>query len=138
MPRTYGYSVKGKRCYGTQDWNAKGRTNAIGAMIGFAFLTVALFEGNINGDVFDTWLEQELLPVLPDSSVIVMDNASFHKRDDMIESIEQAGHQLEYLPPYSPDLNPIEKKWAQAKAIRRRTHCDVDTLFSARMNCDKL
>ena len=74
----------------------------------------------------------------PDSSVIVMDNASFHKRNDMIEAIEQAGHQLEYLPPYSPDLNPIEKKWAQAKAIRRRTHCDVDTLFSEHMNYDKL
>ena len=55
MPRTYGYSVKGQRCDGTQDWNAKGRTNAIGVMIGFMFLTVALFEGNIHGDVFYAW-----------------------------------------------------------------------------------
>ena len=138
MPRTHGYSVRGKRCYGTQNWNAKGRTNAIGAIIGFMFLTITLFEENSNGDVFYAWLVKELLPVLPDSSVIVMDNASFHKRNDMIEAIEQAGHQLEYLPPYSPDLNPIEKKWAQAKAIRRRTHCDVDTLFSEHMNYDKL
>ena len=110
MPRTYGYSVKGKRCYGTQDWHAKGRTNAIGAMTDFMLLTVALFEGNINGDVFYAWLVQELLPVLPDRAVIVMDNASFHKHNDMIEALEQAGHQLEYLPPYSHDLNPIEKK----------------------------
>ena len=81
---------------------------------------------------------QELLPILPDQAIIVMDNASFHKRDDMVEAIEQSGHQLEYLPPYSPDLNPIEKKWAQAKAIRKQKRCDVDTLFSKHVDYDKL
>ena len=138
MPRIRGYSERGQRCYGTHDWHAKGRTNAIGAIIGFTLLVVGLFEGNINSDVFYAWLMQELLPALPDQAVIVMDNASFHKRDDMVEAIEQRGHQLEYLPPYSPDLNPIEKKWAQAKAIRKQKRCDVDTLFSKHMNCDKL
>ena len=81
---------------------------------------------------------QELLPVLPDQAIIVMDNASFHKRADMLEAIEQSGALLEFLAPYSPDLNPIEKKWAQAKAIRKRERCDVDTLFSVHMNYDKL
>ena len=46
-----------------------------------------------------------------------MDNATFHKRQDTQEMIEKEGFILEYLPPYSPDLNPIEQKWAQAKAI---------------------
>ena len=59
-----------------------------------------------------------------------MDNASFHKRQDIQEAIVQAGHISEYLPPYSPDLNPIEKKWAQAKAIRRQKRCSVDELFN--------
>ena len=59
-----------------------------------------------------------------------MDNASFHKRQDIQEAITQAGHILEYLPPYSPVLNPIEKKWAQAKAIRRQKRCSVDELFT--------
>lgn len=59
-----------------------------------------------------------------------MDNAPFHKRQDIQEAITQAGHILEYLPPYSPDLNPIEKKWAQAKAIRRQKKCSVDELFT--------
>ena len=138
MPRIRGYSERGQRCYGTHDWHSKGRVNAIGAIIGFSFLVVGLFEGNINGDVFYAWLMQELLPVLPDQAIIVMDNASFHKRDDMVEAIEQSGHQLEYLPPYSPDLNPIEKKWAQAKAIRKQKRCDVDTLFSRYVDYDKL
>ncbi|MDD7805424.1 MAG: transposase, partial [Endozoicomonas sp. (ex Botrylloides leachii)] len=54
---------------------------------------------------------------------------TFHKRNDIQHAIISAGHTLEYLPPYSPDMNPIEKKWAQAKAKRRQHRCDVDELF---------
>jgi len=60
-----------------------------------------------------------------------MDNASFHKSDEMQISIAYAGHTLLYLPPYSPDLNPIEKKWAQAKNTRRKTNCSIDQLFQS-------
>ena len=130
MPRTHGYCQKGKRCFGTQDWHARGRINAIGAIVGMVFLTVALFEGSINSDVFYAWLTQDLLPKVPPNSIIVMDNASFHKRHDMLEAIEKHHCIVEFLPPYSPDLNPIEHKWAQAKAIRRQYRCDVDRLFS--------
>ena len=59
-----------------------------------------------------------------------MDNASFHKRADIQQAILEAGHILEYLPPYSPDLNPIEHKWTQLKAIRKQKNCSVDELFS--------
>jgi len=138
MPRTHGYSHRGMRCYGVHDWHSKGRINAIGAIVGFTFLSIGLFEGSINSDVFYAWLTQVLIPVLPHNSVVVMDNASFHKRTDMIEAIEQAGAVLEFLPPYSPDLNPIEKKWAQVKAIRKQERCDVDTLFSVHIKYDKL
>jgi transposase len=58
-----------------------------------------------------------------------MGNATFHKRTDILDAIKQTTCTLEFLPPYSPDLNPIEGKWAQAKAIRRKYRCDVDTLF---------
>ena len=58
-----------------------------------------------------------------------MNNASFHKGKPMQEEITNAGHTLEYLPAYSPDLNPIEHKWAQAKARRRKYQCDIDSLF---------
>ena len=63
----------------------------------------------------------------------VMDNASFHKGKDMQKMLEDFGHILMYLPPYSPDLNPIEKKWAQAKHIRRTTNCSIDALFSTHL-----
>lgn len=58
-----------------------------------------------------------------------MDNATFHKRKDFTEAVKNHEHILEYLPPYSPDLNPIEHKWAQAKKIRKNYDCEVGELF---------
>ncbi|MGJ3494312.1 transposase, partial [Piscirickettsia salmonis] len=80
------------------------------------------------------WLVEDLLPKLPNHSVIVMDNATFHKRSDITQAIQERGHILEYLPPYSPDLNPIEQKWAQAKSIRRKYRCSTDELFSKHLD----
>ena len=88
--------------------------------------------------MFYAWLTQDLLSKLPMSCVIVMDNARFHKRQDMIKTINDYDCTLEFLPPYSPDLNPIEHKWAQAKAIRKQYHCNVDDLFSVHMKYDTL
>lgn len=129
-PRTHGYSEKGERCYGEKDWHAKGRVNAIGAIVGFTFLSVCLFDCNINSDVFYAWLTSDLLPNTPQNSIIVMDNATFHKRNDMTETIRNAGHIPEYLPSYSPDLNPIEHKWAEAKSVRRKDNLNPYELFS--------
>ena len=134
MPRTHGYAAKGLRCYGCQDWHARGRINVIGAIVGMAFVTVSLFSGYINADVFHAWLTQDLLPKISKPSVIVMDNASFHKRTDMIDAIKERGCIAEFLPPYSPDLNPIEHKWAQVKYIRRRERCSIDELFTEHVN----
>jgi hypothetical protein len=129
MPRTHGYSKKGERCYGTQDWGAKGRTNVIGALLQGVLLTVSLFQHTIDTGIFDAWVIQDLIPKLPPQSVVVMDNATFHKGIDMTEALREAEHTLLYLPPYSPDLNPIEKKWAQAKAKRREKQCSIEALF---------
>lgn len=93
-------------------------------------INVCLFEGNINADVFYSWvISQQLLPSLPKRAVIVMDNATFHKRTDSSKAIMSKGHDILFLPPYSPDLNPIEKKWAQAKSIRKKFRCDPYQLF---------
>ena len=129
MPRTHGYAIKGQRCYGTHDWGAKGRTNAIGALLSGIILTVSLFNTTINTEVFDAWVIEDLIPKLPSNSIVVMDNASFHKGERMKNALFQAGHTLLYLPPYSPDLNPIEKKWAQAKKIRKTKQCLIEDLF---------
>ena len=91
---------------------------------------MTLLTGNVNSEVFYTWITQELLPQLPNPSVIVMDNASFHKRLDIQDSIRHAGHVLLFLPPYSPQLNPIERKWAQAKAIRKQKQGSISDIFT--------
>lgn len=131
MPRTHGYSTTGERCYGELDWHAKGRVNVIGAIINNQLLTICLFDNTINSEVFYAWLTKDLIPKLPEQSVLVMDNARFHKRKDMKDVIEKENHTLLYLPPYSPDLNPIEHKWAQYKAIRKQKRCSAYELFSS-------
>lgn len=129
MPRRHGYAPVGKRCFGNQDWHAKGRTNVIGALLFGVLLTVSLFHFNINADVFYAWITQDLLPKIKQPSVIVLDNASFHKRKDIQNAILNDKHIILFLPPYSPQLNPIEHKWAQAKALRKSKHCSIDELF---------
>lgn len=129
MPRLYGYSAKGSRCFGTHDWGAKSRTNVIGALLLGVLLTVSLFKTNINTEIFTRWVTQDLIPKLPPHSVVILDNASFHKGALMKKSVADAGHTLLYLPSYSPELNPIEKKWAQAKAIRRKVGGSIEALF---------
>jgi hypothetical protein len=129
MPRTHGYSLRGERCFGVQDWGARGRTNVIGALLGKVLLTISLFQATINTAVFNAWLLQDLIPVLPPHSIVVMDNATFHKSEETKLLLENNGHTLLYLPPYSPDFNPIEHKWAQAKKLRRKTQCTIQDLF---------
>ena len=129
MPRTHGYSNIGDRCYGTQDWNAKGRQNVIAGLFEDSLIGCGIVKANVDTEVFNTWIEKIFIPDLPENSVVVMDNATFHKSQKTRDLLQINGHQIEFLPPYSPDLNPIEQKWAQAKAIRRRENCNVQKLF---------
>ena len=73
------------------------------------------FRGSCNTRLFIAWVEQMLIPELRPGQTVVMDNASFHKSHKIRELIAAAGCKLIYLPPYSPDLNPIEKLWANLK-----------------------
>jgi len=79
----------------------------MGALVGSWLIAVGWFESSINAEVFLAWIRHVLLPQLPPAAVIVLDNVTFHKRADVQNTLRQAGHTLEYLPPYSPDL----KKW---------------------------
>ena len=87
---------------------------------------VSLFEGNVNGIRFEHFLRNSLLPILQPfnyvnkHSVIILDNASIHHLDSIVDLIEtQVGARLLFLPPYSPDLNPLEEVFGQVKAIMK-------------------
>jgi len=76
-------------------------------------------DGPMTGDVFVAYVVQQLVPTLRTGDVVVMDNLSSHKRSEVRIAIEAAGAELRYLPPYSPDLNPIEKAFSKLKAKLR-------------------
>jgi len=83
------------------------------------FIAPFTFQGGCNSEVFNAWLEEVLLPTLPQETTLVMDNAAFHKSAKTKELIEKFGCHLLFLPTYSPDLNPIENWWHKIKSILR-------------------
>lgn len=118
VTRRYAYAVKGQRVYGEIAGRRRPRTSLIAARIGKAFEEPFLFEGPCNADVFNGWLERQLCPRLNENHVVVMDNVPFHKGATTAELIQGKGAVLLFLPPYSPDLNPIENDFAALKKNR--------------------
>lgn len=102
----------------------------LGAMSMKGIIAAMTIEEATDADIFLAFVEQVLCPVLAPGDCVVMDNLSSHKVADVRRSIENVGAQLLYLPPYSPDLNPIEKAWAKLKellrAARARTNEALD------------
>ena len=78
-----------------------------------------LFGGPMNGEMFVAWVQQGLAPTLRPGDLVILDNLSTHKIRGVREAIEAAGARLLYLPPYSPDFNPIEPMWSKIKQILR-------------------
>jgi transposase len=78
-----------------------------------------IFDGPMNGAMFLAWVKQGLLPVLKKGDVVILDNLATHKVQGVSEAIEEVGARLMYLPPYSPDFNPIENMWSKIKQILR-------------------
>lgn len=89
------------------------------------------YSGTANTDLFLYWLEIFLLPVLEKGQVVIMDNCSIHKSPKVKELIESVGCRLIYLPPYSPDLNPIENYWAVMKNNIKKIRNNFDDIVEA-------
>jgi putative transposase len=129
VTRRYAYAPKGQRVYGLRSGLRTPRTSLIAARIGTRFEAPLLFEGTCNTPLFNRWLETALCPLLNDTHVVVMDNVAFHKSNTTQALISTTGATLLFLPPYSPDLNPIEHDFAALKKTREyNEHASLDSI----------
>lgn len=134
--REYGRALRGRRIYEAVTGKRRERTSIIAASRHGRLVAPLVFQGSCNTEVVDTYFAEVLLPELPPGSVIVLDNARFHQSPTTEHLVEAAGCQLLFLPPYSPDLNPIEHLWA---ALKTRLRASLPTasdpfLFIANMS----
>lgn len=95
-------------------------TTFVAALRYDAITAPLVIEGAMNGEIFLAWIKQFLIPTLKPGDIVVMDNLSVHKSVAIRVAIETAGAELRFLPPYSPDLNPIEQVFAKLKALLRK------------------
>ena len=118
--------------YGVRSGNRRPRTSLIAALTEQRLTAPLLFDGTCNTAIFNAWLKQELCPLLSENTVVVMDNAAFHKSATTRTLIESTGATLLFLPPYSPELNPIEKTFANLKRLRQyNENLSLDTIINA-------
>ena len=120
MARRYGRAPEGQRLVEPIPHGHWKITTFVAALRASGLVAPRVCDGAINGDLFVAYVEQVLVPTLSPGDVVVMDNLSSHKRAFVRAEIEKAGCQLWYLPPYSPDLNPIENAFSKLKALLRK------------------
>lgn len=122
MTRLYGRSPTGERCVDHTPhghWKTMTMLSAI-RLDGVMQEATMVYDGPMNRDTFVAYIEHCLVPALRPGDIVIMDNLSSHKDAKVRELIEAADADLWYLPPYSPDYNPIEKLWSKVKAWLRR------------------
>lgn len=135
MSRRYARSLQGSRAHDAIPLN-RGKTTTIVSSVRLDGTTVPmLIDGAMNGGKFKDYVQNHLAPHLRKGDVVVMDNLACHKVAGIRESIEAAGAHVAYLPPYSPDLNPIEEMWSKIKAylrkVKARSHDSLLPAISA-------
>jgi transposase len=132
MTRRYGRSPVGRRLVCAVPHGHYQTTTLIAAVRLQGPQAPCLFDGPMDGDMFLAWVKAGLAPVLADGDVVILDNLATHKVAGVKEAIEAAGARVEYLPPYSPDFNPIENMWSKVKqCLKSRGPRNLRQLFKA-------
>ena len=132
MCRQYGRARRGERLVAAVPHGHWHISTFIGALRQDGLIAPCVVDGAIDGDLFVAYVEQQLAPALRPGDVVVMDNLSSHKVQGVRTAIEETGAELLYLPPYSPDLNPIEMAFAKLKSLlRAKALRTMDELWNA-------
>jgi len=132
---SYGWNAKGSRFYALKSGRRQGRVNMIAAYCDGELLAPFTVEGSCNRTVFETWLGTCLIPTLKPGQIVIADNATFHKGGRILQLIEAAGCHLKYLPPYSPDINKIERCWSWLKSLIRQQLIKFDCRAGCNGSC---
>lgn len=131
MPRTHGRCPRGERLRMGMPHGHWRTTTFVSALTLRSMIAPFVLSGTINRDAFEAYVEQVLVPELRPGDIVIMDNLSSHKGPRVQALIEAAGASLVFLPPYSPDFNPIEKAFAKLKAmLRKAAERTVDGLWN--------
>jgi transposase len=120
LAREHGWSLRGTPVIGTVSGRKYRRTGIVAAKMGESIIEPLQYSGTMDSTLFEAWFETRLLAKLPPNTTVVMDNASFHRKKKLYPLSEKAGVRLVFLPPYSPNLNPIEHFWAWLKRHLRK------------------
>jgi transposase len=121
MARRYGRSPRGERCRAPVPHGHWKTTTFVGALRLEGMTAPMILDGAMHGDAFLAYVEQVLVPTLIPGDIVVMDNLPAHKPTAVRKAIEAAGAELRFLPPYSPDFNPIEMAFSKFKAFLKKT-----------------
>lgn len=136
MTRIYSRAKIGERARGKAPRNHRVNLTVVGAIALDGVRAMMAYEGGTTREAFLHFVEQGLLPSLEKGDVVVMDNLRAHHTHGVRQAIESVGAQVLYLPPYHPELNPIEMTWSKLKAILRRTEArTLRSLAGALPNC---
>jgi transposase len=132
MARRYGRCPRGQRLVAAVPYGHWKTMTFVAAVRHDGVTAPCVFDGPMNGDCFRAYVEQCLIPTLKPGDIVILDNLASHKVAGIREAIEAAGATIRYLPPYSPDLNPIEQLFAKLKAILRKAAArTVEALIEA-------
>jgi transposase len=131
MTRTHGRALQGQRLVEAIPHGHWKTTTFVGALRTTGLSAPMVIDGAMTGDLFVAYVEQILVPELRSGDIVVVDNLVCHKREAARAAIEQVGAQLIFLPPYSPDLNPIENAFSKLKRLlRTAAKRTVDSLWT--------
>lgn len=132
MSRLYARAQGGKRANDAVPLNTGVSTTMLSSVRASGEKVYTTFSGAVNGERFKKYLRELLIASLRPGDIVIMDNLRSHKVDDVAQLIASAGAVILYLPPYSPDLNPIEQMWSKIKAFLRMAKArTVDALLAA-------